>query len=315
MLNGLKLINCLPCPELEELLHARAKGQVFILRTCQRTLMLGFNRQPERILEGLSESASQEKQSEAIKTEIYSGLKAYEFLLQTICGLKSRILGENEIVHQFKEAYGAFLMTEKPNRLIQTVLEKLFKDAKDIRSMHLKNIGLQTYAGISRKILSEKTNIGARVVVLGSGQLSEDFIKISRRRFTIILCARNSERVAELQKTYGIEVLPWERRDEIYGERFILNTIGTDQSFIKPMINPTPFECFVDLGEPTPFTWLKGQKSYYSLEEVFKIGQEHSAQKSEKVEQALSAIEEATEHRNGHFTINIPFGWDELLFA
>lgn len=302
MLERLKLINSQPCETLEASLQERAKGQVFILRTCQRTLLLGFNQRPNQILEGLS-----------VEKEEHHGLEAYEFLLQTICGLKSRILGENEIVHQFKEAYGHFLQEEEPNRLIQTVLEKLFKDAKEIRTKHLRNIGLQTYAGISRKIFVDRLASGATVFVLGSGQLAEDFIKISHRRFRLVLCARNQERVAFLKERYNIESLDWKKRDQLAEAKNILNTIGTEEPLFEREL--AGFECLVDLGEPSPFNSLKGAKGFFSLEDIFTLGKSHSTTKEQKVATAKLAITEKTKHRQGHFTVRIPNGWDELLFA
>ena len=71
----------------------------------------------------------------------YEGQMAYMFLLETICGLKSRMLGENEIVSQFKEAFALYLAKEDKNPYIIQVFEKLFKDAKEIRTKYLDRIG------------------------------------------------------------------------------------------------------------------------------------------------------------------------------
>ncbi len=309
MLERLKLINSRPSEELEKTLQCKAHGQVFILRTCQRTLVLGFNERPNKILE----SAFSAGNHFSDLYEEYVGLEAYEFLLQTICGLKSRILGENEIVHQFKEAYGTFLAQGSANRLIQNVLEKLFKDAKEIRTKHLRNIGLQTYAGISRKIFVERFKPGSQILVLGSGQLAEDFIKISHRRFDIIICARNGKRVKELKDKFSIKSLPWDKKEEIKGHEAILNTIGTKEELLSH--NSYAFKVFVDLGEPSPFAFLRHNSGYHSLDDIFLLGKTHSENKNQKVQMAMDAITEKTKHRQGHFIVRIPNGWDELLFA
>lgn len=318
MLNGLKLINFTPSETLETALQEKAKGQVFILRTCQRTLILGFNGQPELVTHKLKEVASLEASK-----EVFKGLNAYEFLLETICGLKSRILGENEIVHQFKEAYAQFLEHDNPNSLIQNVLEKLFKDAKEIRSTHLKNIGLQTYAGITRKILLDKAQADSQIFILGSGELAEDIIKITHRRYKIVLCARNIERAQELQNKYKVTLLPWSMRDLALEQQFIINTIGTKQEIfvqntLEALQTSKKLTQLIDLSEPSPFTTVSAkipQNKAINLEGIFKVGELLNTEKNQKVDTALTAIKEKTRHRQYHFTLNFPFGWDELQFA
>src|SRR5437868_5009856 len=139
MLNGLKLWNfssgSLPPEELDR--------STFVLRTCQRTLVLTFERYPF--------------QHEELPTHLLlEGQDAYLFLLETICGLKSKLIGENEIVGQFKEAYKIYTQsTVKDTKLLQ-ILEKLFKDAKDIRTQYLIGISQKTYASLTRKHLIQK---------------------------------------------------------------------------------------------------------------------------------------------------------------
>lgn len=307
MLDGLKLINCAPSEELEANLMERSKGQCFVLRTCQRTLIVGFNQVPESLL----------PENILMVTESKAGLDAYEYLLKTICGLKSKILGENEIVHQFKEGYQAFLNSENPNRLIQSLLEKLFKDAKDIRTKHLKNIGLQTYAGISRQIALENIDPEKPLLVLGSGQLAEDFIKISQRNFKIVLCARNSKRVQELRIKYNLEVHSWEKREDIPKYEQVINTIGTSECLYGPkgMSTALAHTFFLDLGEPSPFRYLTNKSYYWSLSDIFEYSRKYREKKNEKLELATQAIKEAAKHRKLHFNLNIPNGWEQLQFA
>jgi len=69
----------------------------FCLNTCQRVIYLGFKFFPLNHLE------------KQVSAEVYSGSKAYHHLLKIICGLESKILGESEIVHQFKTSFHEYL--------------------------------------------------------------------------------------------------------------------------------------------------------------------------------------------------------------
>lgn len=314
MLSGLKLINFSPCEDMANRLMAKNTGQVFILKTCQRTLLVGFNTTPDNLIKNIETSTLENLES-------YEGIKAYEFLLETICGLKSRVLGENEIVHQFKEAYTHFIGGPRPNRLVQNLLEKLFKDAKDIRSQHLKNIGLQTYAGITRKLLTNRVKSAQKVVILGSGELAEDLVKIIHRRYDVTLCARNQEKVAKLCSTYKVNSIPWEQLDEALKSKVIINTIGTNETIIdkekEHIYLSTPLHTLICLAEPSPFDWEKHpqRKNVILLQGVFEFAEHVNREKEHKLSIATQAIREKSLHRYSHFTLNLPFGWDELQFA
>lgn len=322
MLSGLKLINFSPCEKIAQGLRLHNEGQVYVLKTCQRTMVIGFNKTPESILRM---ATSEQEIDPGLSYQSLIGTDAYEFLLETICGLKSRVVGENEIVHQFKEAYSEFIACSRPNRLVQNLLEKLFKDAKDIRSQHLKNIGLQTYAGITRKLLTDRVPSKSKVILLGSGELAEDIIKIIHRRYQVIVCARNNERVTQLCEQYNISAMPWSELAQALGEAHIINTIGSHKRVLtseqeKSFLVSPNLKTFVCLAEPKPYNWEnhplnKSAKTIFLLEDIFECAQEVGKEKQHKIAGASEAIKEKSKHRQNHFTLHLPFGWDELQFA
>jgi glutamyl-tRNA reductase len=309
MLSGLKLIHLPPSTALS--LTACALGNVFVLKTCQRTLLIGFNQGPLQVLPDQQITAN---------AEVIQGSEAYRFLLETICGLKSRIVGENEIVHQFKEAYQHFCEGQAPNSHVQKLLEKLFKDAKDIRSTYLLELGLMTYAGIVRKLAGESAQ--KEILVLGSGRLAEDIIKICARKYSITLCARNEERLAELSRTHNIQTVSWQQRENLHNLPFLVNTIGRKEAFLSDTFlrkwtdTHASTRRLVDLAEPSPFFhWQKSGAGVMLLEDIFKKAEGLDVKRETKIKKAHQAINDATIKRDETFTINLPFGWEELHFA
>ncbi len=324
MLSGLKLINLPPSQEFEEAISSQNSGNVFILRTCQRTLLLGFNEGPQNLIQKV-ETKTQTK--EPLQEE-FLGHRAYEFLLETICGLKSRILGENEIVHQFKDAYTSFLEHSNPNRHVQGILEKLFKDAKKIRTQHLKELGLQTYAGIVRKIMMDKlagSDFSTPILILGSGQLAEDIIKICYRKFNLTVSARNEKKVAELMAKHPIKSLDWFSPQEIAEFPIIINTIGTqdilfDHNFFQmwklKSTSQLTQEIFIDLAEPSPLvSSFTAEDGLWRLQDIFAQGEKLSQKREEKLKEAQMAIKGVSQKRVENYTFHMPFGWEELQFA
>ena len=273
-------------------------SECFYLQTCQRTLVLSYAYDP---LEKFHIENHQVDQINELTS--LEGEKAYTYLLEIICGLKSKLIGENEIVGQFKTSYKAYVKNDFDSRLLQ-ILEKLFKDAKDIRSNYLIGLSQKTYASIARKKIV--SDYGAKsVVILGSGQLAEDLINQFKKKINVILCARNSQRVSELQKQHDLQVISWNQRESVREHAFVVNTIGAneimidedhfnakDQKFSKHLL--------VDLGSPSivnaPNRTINS--GYMSLDNIFKEGAIREEKKRKQVTLARLALNSVVEKRS-----------------
>lgn len=290
MLNGLKLWNFSSGSLLDEELMSNA----FVLRTCQRTLVLAYNIFPFH-------------HQNIPKHDLVSGQDAYLFLLETICGLKSKLIGENEIVGQFKEAYKIYATSTLKDTKLLLILEKLFKDAKDIRTQYLIGISQKTYASLTRKHLIQKAR-AAHVVILGSGAMAEDLINQFKKKALVSICARNTERVAELAKLHQLNVIPWDERHTLSKEAFIANTIGHqsvifDESFFTEWKNTHTSCLFVDLGSPSVIrTNLTLEEGVVRLEDIFNEGAIIESQKQAQIALAKAAMLSLTMKRHSLFT-------------
>lgn len=293
MLNGLKLWNfssgALPDEEL--------CGSSFVLKTCQRTLVLAFNHFPFR-------------HPTLPKHDLLEGQAAYLFLLETICGLKSKLIGENEIVGQFKEAYKIYAASTLKDTRLLLILEKLFKDAKDIRTQYLIGISQKTYASLTRRHLIGRSKAG-HVVVVGSGALAEDLINQFKKKAQVSICARNSERVAELAKIHNLDIIPWDNREELVNAPFIANTVGTDsilfdEDFFHMWAMTHENRLFVDLGSPSVLrTELDLEDGVVRLENIFAEGAVIESQKMQQIELARAAMASITEKRQSLFAAKL----------
>lgn len=281
----------------------RADDSAFVIATCQRSI----------ILQTVAHDG-------ASLHECYEGKQAYTFLLETICGLKSKLLGESEIVSQFKEAFSKYIENQNRSNVIIKVLEKLFKDAKDIRRDYLLEIGQQSYAGISRKILQKTTQ--NKVLILGSGKLAYDVIKQLGKRFEIYLSARNILSANELMQKFPdqkIQFITWEERNNFYDFTNIINTIGSvdilfNHDFFKS--RKANNDIFIDLGSPSVIsTTLDSKSGVYRLEDVFAHGHDLNQIKEQKISNAKGAILDVVEKRSKSLGHNYPFSWEELQFS
>lgn len=283
MLTGLNLWNFTS----GSLRNEELQGHAFVLRTCQRTMVLSFDDFPFH--------------HQIPDHQLVSGADAYLFLLETICGLKSKLIGENEIVGQFKEAYQIYAASTLKDTKLLHVLEKLFKDAKDIRTQYLIGISQKTYASLTRRHLIQKAH-AEHIVVIGSGALAEDLINQFKKKAKVSICARNKERVSELAKTHSLVVIPWEERSTLASMPFIANTVGADTVLFDEEFFQTWSQAerhmFVDLGSPSTIrTSLTLEEGVVRLDDVFKEGAIVEDQKQAQISLAKSAMVEITMKR------------------
>jgi len=289
-------------------------GEVFVLKTCQRTLILGFGKLPFYHLEDQNDIR-----------DMYNGQQAYIFLLETICGLKSEVLAEYEVVGQFKEAYQQYVQLPFKKNHILTLMEKLFQDSKKIRTDYLTEIGQLTYAGIARKLIHSRFCDGD-VLVVGSGSLAEDLVKLLKKKHRVFISARNSERVAALAMEHGLEIIAWRDYDIYKKFNSIVNTIGTeeilfDEDFFHSWKQSLPTndrdsKLFIDLGSPSVInTHLSEADGVLRLEDIFRQSAQMNIEKMEKIARAKVAIVKLCENRRHAFSLSHPFVWEELQLA
>lgn len=97
--------------------------------------------------------------------EPFSGEAAYAHLLQVICGLHSPIVGETEVMHQFR----VFVDGLAPEHHgVQSLGRRLLADARRVRAQYLGSLGSRSYGSAVRRQVRDCD----RVAVIGTGILA-----------------------------------------------------------------------------------------------------------------------------------------------
>lgn len=288
MLEGLKVNNF---SSGEDQSH-RFSNDSFILNTCQRKLVISY---------GYDDNCENDDLE-------LTGKAAYQFLLETICGLQSKLVGENEIVGQFKSAYQSYAQSELRSNKILTILEKLFKDAKEIRSEYLLGLSQKTYASITRKKILKQAQV-EKVLILGSGQLAEDLINQLKKKVQVYVSARNTQRLKELSSTHEIEIIEWKNFEQWSQFSHVANSIGcskgafiTEEFFQIWKETNTSHKLFIDLGSPSVIkTELSLEDGVVRLDQIFKEGAIHEDHKLRQIDLACEALPQIVEKRHRLF--------------
>lgn len=316
-----------PTSGLEEKLHSVQNsdgGRVFVLGTCQRTLLFGYGQRPLRTLTQVADTLGLEEDALLSDCDVHQGHSAYRFLLEVLLGLKSQVLGEYEIVGQFRRAYQRFCTLGNVHTPLLGALEKLLKDAKEIRSKHLLNIGQQSYAGITRKLCQSNLSAGSDLLIVGSGELAHEFLRIAVKKFNVTLTARNLERGEHLAQCYGVKFVPLTELSTFALQfKGIVNTVGAEnlmlfgpEFFNQWQEVQTSEKLFIDLGAPSSIqTHLASAAGVYRLDDIFKLSEVFGEETRLKIAAAQSAAHELASKRAERHSDQVLPALEELNFA
>lgn len=122
---------------------------------------------------------------------------AYAHLLEVVCGLHSPIVGETEVLHQFK-VFADGLPTERSP--LRDLCTRLLADARTIRARHLIGLGSRSYGSAVRRYVRES----GRVAMIGTGVLAREIVPFLVRldRFVDLWGRRNECSITAPGLTY-----------------------------------------------------------------------------------------------------------------
>jgi glutamyl-tRNA reductase len=127
--------------------------------------------------------------------QLFENEGAYGFLLEVICGLHSPVLGETEVLGQFKNF--AQRAQESPAwRCTAPWIQRLLADAKRVRTNHLTGLGGRSYGQLALTHLAELP----RVVMLGSGHLTQEMVPWFAEHRVEVFCRRPDVAGAVLER-------------------------------------------------------------------------------------------------------------------
>lgn len=226
---------------------------------------------------------------EPIEGEVYSGAKAYGFLLQIICGLKSNLLGETEVVGQFKK-----FLELNPQIIPLKVQESLLHDSKLIRTEHLRNLGSRTYGSLIKRYLQGHTE----ACVIGAGQLFHE-LRPWLEGLKIHLLVRDPQKVKKqyLEATIAVHDLSY-RKENVP----LIVAAPVENGMVIPWLK-TGIVIDFRSGE----SGIEAKANYISLCQLF----ESQPQNDVRLDGALEAINQCTMNFESRFVLR-PFGWDDI---
>lgn len=161
-------------------------GHAVVLSTCHRVELYGVGPQPE--LGALRPLA---------------GDDAVRHLLRVAAGLESVIVGEDEVLHQVREAYRRAQAVQPLDRRLHRLFETAVACGRKARSRRTESGGNLAHAAIAW--LRERTELGRGLVVVGgAGRMGAALAHAaSSTRARVVVASRDATRAGRLAALYG----------------------------------------------------------------------------------------------------------------
>ncbi len=243
--------------------------------------------------------------------EVFEGEKAYQFLLEVISGLHSSLIGETEILGQFKNAVMKFDFPDSHFGIeMKKIFQALLEDVKKVRFQYLNDLGSQSYGSILRK---EMKRIGeSEIHIIGAGHLCEEILPwLAKDGICLHLHVRNVEAAQLKFKSPNLIWHQLNTSQKISGALIIAAPI-TSRDVKDLLRNADGLKQVFDLrhdSESDPIS--KNNFELKILKEFTNTLDENSEMIKARTLLALSAILQLTSQRT-ETVEHRPFGWEDM---
>jgi len=234
----------------------------------------------------------------------HSGVDAYEFILQVICGLHSPMIGETEILAQFKK-----FLENNPDAITHKISHKLIQDAKTLRTKYLKGYGSQSYGSYT---LKESKGFDS-IVILGAGSLAQEIVPIIKDfSGEIVIRTRSPEKALPIQEKYPQIIIEKEKQN--YNNALAVIAAPIPSNVLEDLLDNNFTKSSVldmrSVQDGAPLR-LKQETYYKTLTEIF--SEIEATQKillltAKKMKDEIKVLS-----NRWHNQVQVrPFGWEDL---
>jgi len=191
-----------------------ATTEAMVLSTCNRVEVYAVTPSPERGFSAVSDylsSCTNQFDSRQLAPHLYHypGNDAIGHMFRVASSLDSMILGEPQILGQFKDAFEAALSAKSTGMVLNKIAKKAISVAKRVRTETkiAENAVSISYAAVelARKVFSDLSK--QRVMLLGAGEMAELALRnlVSAGVKEVLISTRTTQNAQKLAATLSAE--------------------------------------------------------------------------------------------------------------
>ncbi len=249
-----------------------------------------------------------ESRPESLNNHQFMGEEeAYEFLLKVICGLDSPLLGETEILGQFKEF--AKKHESDFSAHIRDLVYRLLRDAKNIRKEFLQNLGCTSYGSLLRKELKGED---APVTLVGAGSLAQDILPwFAKWKQPLQVFTRDPKKYQDLKaKQENIDLRSFAEMQSFVNEGILVVAAPLSSAQLNELFDLESYAMIYDLRGDSHRDTLNSS-NVTTLKALFDSIETNKKQAAVTKKNAVTAIKKFANHLS-LLERPRPFGWEDL---
>ncbi len=287
----------------KEILLRKSSGlgldSLAVLSTCNRTEVYGYGRieHAEKIYLDIIGKDSDD--SLMIRK---NGREAIRHIFKVAAGLDSQVIGDLEILGQFKQAF----VKAKERQMLNNVSERLanssLQAAKEVRSQTRISSGTVSLSYAATKYVKDRfEGRSCQVLIVGAGKFGSRITKNLRDYFpqaALSICNRTKEKAVDIVAQYGGTVIGFEDLTEAVAKAdVIISCVNDAGSFVLNAGNikeNDKAQLFIDMSIPLsiePEIGKRKNTQIITLDEVGKVVNETLETRKEDIPLAEQIIE------------------------
>lgn len=170
-------------------------------------------------------------------------------LLEVSCGLQSMVVGEDQILHQIKEALSWTMQQKFGGKELYYILQNVISFAKTMRSTYAMSEHPLSVSYIGYQCLQEYLKVGDKIMICGIGEMARLMLEYLKG-YSIYLVNRTYENVEPYLNDHTIYVPFDNRYDYIEDVDIVISATSSPHVlFKKEKLSSRP-QVFLDLAMP-----------------------------------------------------------------
>jgi glutamyl-tRNA reductase len=238
--------------------------------------------------------------------------RAVAFLINVLCGLESPVVGETEVLGQFKNFLAGLSEPKHPLLSPDSPWHQfVLTEVKALRDKHISHLGSKSYGSLIRK---ELRDIGT-VTVLGSGHLAGEVLPWLKDKARVDVWCRSMRKAEPFREILpGLGIHGLEDASAANANQALIVAAPLDDQDLAPLLTG-PLEAIIDCrGEAQLFAGglLKARaRRFVSLKDLTDTLSSEALEREGKVQEIRALIQERTRARFDRPRFR-PQGWEDL---
>ncbi len=223
-------------------------------------------------------------------------------LFKVTAGLDSMSIGENEILHQVKEAFDNAQADEHVRDPLAFIFRKAISSGKLVRNRTGISKGKVSIPALSVDFLKKKHGVrGKKVAIIGTGKMSSDILKYIAEEgpSSITVIGRNQERAEKLARTMQVEWAHISRLgSEVKDSDIIITATSSPEILVtnEMMDNGTRPKVAVDISNPRNIEEpISSNFSLIDISALSEVMEKNRSRKKVEINEAGRIVREQTE--------------------